>query len=205
VANYLVSATVRYFKFRKMSKKKNKKTAEEQIEKTEVVNDTEQREQTETTDQEVEQPDREAELEAQVAAMNDKYLRLYAEFDNFRRRTAKQQIELQKTAGSDTIREILPVLDDFDRAIESNKEISDPEELKKGFELIYNKFKGTLQKNGLKEIDAKEKPFDTDLHEAITNVPAPSEEMKGKVVDVVEKGYYLNDQVLRFSKVVVGQ
>lgn len=188
-----------------MSKKKNKKTAEEQTEQTEVVNDKEQVEETDTTDQEVEQPNREAELEAQVAAMNDKYLRLYAEFDNFRRRTAKQQIELQKTAGSDTIREVLPVLDDFDRAIESNKEIDDPEELKKGFELIYNKFKGTLQKNGLKEIDAKEKPFDTDLHEAITNVPAPSEDLKGKVVDVVEKGYYLNDHVLRFSKVVVGQ
>lgn len=188
-----------------MSKKKNKKTAEEQAEQTELVKDKEQQEETETTEKEVEQPDREAELEAQVAAMNDKYLRLYAEFDNFRRRTAKQQIEMQKTAGSDTIREILPVLDDFERAIESNKEISDPEELKKGFDLIYNKFKGSLQRVGVKEIEAKEKPFDTDLHEAITNVPAPSEDLKGKVVDVVEKGYYLNDHVLRFSKVVVGQ
>lgn len=148
---------------------------------------------------------REEELEEQLSASNDKFLRLYAEFDNFRRRTARQQLEMQKTAGSETIREVLPVLDDFDRAIESNKEIDDPKTLREGFELIHNKFKKTLERQGLSEIDAKGKPFDTDLHEAITNIPAPSKDLKGKVVDVVEKGYYLNDQVLRFSKVVVGQ
>jgi len=188
-----------------MSNKKKKNTVEEHVEETEVKNDTEQQPETEQSANETEAPNREAELEAQVAAINDKFLRLYAEFDNYRRRTAKQQLDMQRTAGSETIRAVLPVLDDFERAIESNQKIEDPETLKQGFELIYNKFKSTLEKSGLKEIEAKEQPFDTDLHEAITNIPAPTDELKGKVVDVVEKGYYLNDHVIRFSKVVVGQ
>lgn len=188
-----------------MSSKKKKNTGEEHVEETEVKNSSQQQPEGEQTEIETEAPSREAELEAQVAAINDKFLRLYAEFDNYRRRTAKQQIDLQRTAASETIRAVLPVLDDFERAIDSNQKIEDPETLKQGFELIYNKFKSTLEKSGLKEIEAKEQPFDTDLHEAVTNIPAPTEELKGKVVDVVEKGYYLNDHVIRFSKVVVGQ
>lgn len=196
---------MRYFKFSKMSEKKKKKSVEEEVENTDIKKDAEVTSEAEVAAEEVEKPSREEELEKEVAAINDKYLRLYAEFDNYRRRTARQQIELQRNASGDTIKAVLPVLDDFDRAIESNQGIEDPETLKVGFSLIHNKLKTILEKSGLKEIDAKGKPFDTDLHEAITNIPAPSEDMKGKVVDVIEKGYYLNEQVLRFSKVVVGQ
>ncbi len=188
-----------------MSEKKKKKSVSEEIENTDIKKDMEVTPETEVAEEEVETPGREEELEKELAAMNDKYLRLYAEFDNYRRRTARQQIELQRTAAGDTIMAVLPVLDDFDRAIESNKAIDDVETLKLGFSLIHNKLKGILDKAGLKEIEAKGQPFDTDVHEAITNVAAPSEDLKGKVVDVVEKGYYLNDQVLRFSKVIVGQ
>lgn len=188
-----------------MSEKKKKKSVEEEVENTDIKKDAEVTSEAEVAAEEVEKPSREEELEKEVAAINDKYLRLYAEFDNYRRRTARQQIELQRNASGDTIKAVLPVLDDFDRAIESNQGIEDPETLKVGFSLIHNKLKTILEKSGLKEIDAKGKPFDTDLHEAITNIPAPSEDMKGKVVDVIEKGYYLNEQVLRFSKVVVGQ
>lgn len=188
-----------------MSDKKKKKSVKEEVENPDLKKDTEVTPEKEVAAEEVEEPNREEELELQLAAMNDKYLRLYAEFDNYRRRTSRQQIELQRNAGSETIKAVLPVLDDFDRAIESNQEIEDPETLKVGFSLIHNKLKTILEKSGLKEIDSKGKPFDTDLHEAITNIPAPSDDLKGKVVDVVEKGYYLNDQVLRFSKVVVGQ
>lgn len=135
---------------------------------------------------------------------NDKYLRLYSEFDNFRRRTAKERIELLQNAAGDMITAILPVLDDFDRAIKSNEEASDIEGVKEGFQLIRQRMKTLLDQKGLKDMEAIGNEFDTDLHEAITNIPAPSEDMKGKVVDVVEKGYYLNDKVLRFAKVVVG-
>jgi len=192
-----------------MSDKKKNKDTKEEVEKPDVAEDTQVQEEAtadaEDAAEEVPEPSPEEKLQAELAAMNDKYLRLYAEFDNYRRRTAKQQIEMQKNAGGETIKEILPVIDDFERAIDSNKDTEDPEALKTGFSLIHNKLKTTLERIGLKEIDAEGKPFDTDLHEAITNIPAPSDDLKGKVVDVVEKGYYLNDQVLRFSKVVVGQ
>ena len=192
-----------------MSDKKKKKETKEEVEKPDVAEGTEVQEEAavdaEEAAEEVPEPTPEEKLQAELAAMNDKYLRLYAEFDNYRRRTARQQIEMQKNAGGETIKEILPVIDDFERAIDSNNETEDPEALKMGFSLIHNKLKTTLERIGLQEIDAEGKPFDTDLHEAITNIPAPSDDLKGKVVDVVEKGYYLNDQVLRFSKVVVGQ
>lgn len=188
-------------------------TAKETVEATDVKEDTNVKEDVaadaaeaaDTPKEGLPEPTREEQLEEELAAMNDKYLRLYAEFDNYRRRTAREQIEMQRSAGSDTIREILPVLDDFERAIDSNKDTEDAEALKTGFSLIHNKLKSILERIGLKEIDAKGKSFDTDVHEAITNIPAPSKDMKGKVVDVVEKGYYLNDHVIRFSKVVVGQ
>lgn len=188
-----------------MAKKKNEETPEKEMENIENVENKEAEAALEDAPEQKPEPSKEEQLAAELAAMNDKYLRLYAEFDNYRRRTARQQLDLQRTASGEAIKTILPVLDDFERAIESNRDTDNATALKEGFELIYNKFKSTLEKSGVKEIDAKGQPFDTDLHEAITNIPAPSKDLKGKVVDVVEKGYFLNEHVLRFSKVVVGQ
>jgi molecular chaperone GrpE len=137
--------------------------------------------------------------------LNDKYLRLAAEYDNYRKRTLKEKMELTKSAGADILVNILPVIDDFERALGHLDQAKDMEAVKSGIDLIYVKFSDFLKQRGVKEIEAKEKEFDTDLHEAITKIPAPSEELKGKVVDVVEKGYYLYDKVIRFSKVVVGE
>lgn len=144
-------------------------------------------------------------LEAQIAELKDKHLRLFSEFDNFRKRTAKERIELFKTANADLILDLIPVLDDFDRAQQSMAESTDAEAIKAGVELIYNKLYKTLEKRGLECMDSKEKDFDTDFHEAITEIPAPTEDLKSKVVDVVEKGYTLNDKVIRYAKVVVGK
>lgn len=141
----------------------------------------------------------------EIAALNDKYIRLYAEFDNYKRRTAKERIELFKTANADVIKSMLSVLDDFDRAKKSMETAKDIEAVKEGIQLIHHKLKNTLQAQGLTEMESVVgNAFDTDLHEAITNVPAPSEDMKGKVMDEVEKGYLLNEKVIRYAKVVVG-
>ncbi|MGB6037332.1 MAG: nucleotide exchange factor GrpE [Cryomorphaceae bacterium] len=145
------------------------------------------------------------ELQKKYDTINDKYLRLYSEFENFRRRTAKEKLDLMKNAGSEIVGDILPVVDDFDRAIELNKDNTDPEALKEGFKLIHHKLLHLLKNQGLKPMDSINQPFDTEYHEAITNIPAPSEDMKGKVIDVAEKGYFYNDKVLRYAKVVVGQ
>lgn len=144
-------------------------------------------------------------LEEQIAELKDKHLRLFSEFDNFRKRTAKERIELFKTANADLLLDLIPVLDDFDRALKSFTEAKDIESVKHGIELIYNKFNTTLEKKGLKCMDSQGKDFDTDFHEAITEIPAPSEDLKSKVIDVVEKGYTLNDKVIRYAKVVVGK
>lgn len=135
----------------------------------------------------------------------DKYLRLYAEFDNFRKRNAKERVDLIKSASSDLLKDIIPALDDFDRAITANTTNDDIDAVKEGFELIRGKTFRVLEGKGLVAMDAIGKPFDVEHHEAITNIPAPTEDMKNKVVDVIEKGYFLNDKVLRFAKVVVGQ
>jgi len=145
------------------------------------------------------------ELEHELETFKDKYLRLQAEFDNYRRRTLQEKADLIKNAGESTLLEILPILDDFERAITANKDSDDLEAIKDGINLIYNKLKTKLENQGIKEIDALHQDFNTDLHEAITKIPAPEETLKGKIVDVIEKGYYLNDKVLRFSKVVVGE
>jgi molecular chaperone GrpE len=145
------------------------------------------------------------ELEHELEASKDKYLRLQAEFDNYRRRTLQEKADLIKNAGESTLLEILPILDDFERAITANKDSDDLEAIKDGIKLIYNKLKTKLENQGIKEIDALHQDFNTDLHEAITKIPAPEETLKGKIVDVIEKGYYLNDKVLRFSKVVIGE
>ena len=135
----------------------------------------------------------------------DKYIRLYSEFENYRKRTAKEKIEIITNASENVIKEILPIVDDFERAILNNKDVSDAENIKEGLELIYNKLNKTLTNQGLKSMDSIEKEFDADIHEAITKVPAPKENLKGKVIDVIEKGYTINEKVIRFAKVVVGE
>ena len=135
----------------------------------------------------------------------DKYIRLSAEFDNYRKRTLKEKTDLIKQANADLLKDILPVVDDFERGMDHIDKTEDLGGLKKGIELIYGKFVEFIRQNGIKEIEAKEKEFDIDFHEALTKIPAPSEEFKGKVVDVIEKGYLLNDRVIRYAKVVVGE
>jgi len=145
-----------------------------------------------------------AEYEEKCNELNDKYLRLYSEFDNYRKRTSKERLDLLKTASQDIMIELLPVLDDFDRAFVAMSDNNAQEESVKGVELIFNKLFTILSQKGLEPMEAQGKEFDTDFHEAITNIPAPSEDMKGKVIDVVQKGYLLNGKIIRFAKVVVG-
>jgi len=144
------------------------------------------------------------ELQEKYNDLNDRFLRLYSEFDNFRKRNAKEKLELIKTASQNLIVDLLPILDDLERGIDAFKEHNADPELIKGVELIYNKFYNILKQKGLKAMDSMGKEFDTDWHEAITNIPAPSEDLKGKVVDVIQKGYLLNDKVIRYAKVIVG-
>jgi len=144
-------------------------------------------------------------LKKDLAESNDKYLRLAAEFDNFRKRTMRERSEMLKTAGKDVLVAVIPVIDDFERAERSMQKATDLNAVKEGLALIYSKFKTILTQQGLKEMVSVGQPFDTDRHEAITNVPAPSAGMKGKVLDETEKGYMIGDKVIRFAKVVVGQ
>ena len=144
-------------------------------------------------------------LQQEKNEFQEKFIRLYSEFENYRKRTAKEKLDTINNASKDLIADLLPVLDDFERAIRNNKDSDDSNAIKEGFNLIYNKFLQSMQSKGLKPMDSTNTPFDVDLHEAITNIPTTDDDMKGKVVDVVEKGYYLNDKVLRFAKVVVGQ
>ena len=195
--------------------KKSEKAEKQQGRKIEVEEPVKQGEarkeleQEETADEaeaeEKEEPKKEPTAEEKLAELQDRYLRLSAEYDNFRKRTLKEKIDLQKSANENLLEAILPVADDFDRAMQSVDEAKDIKAVKEGLKLISGKFKGFLSQQGVKEIDAVNKEFDTDLHEAITKIPAPSKKLKGKVVDVVQKGYFLNDKVLRFSKVVIGE
>jgi molecular chaperone GrpE len=143
--------------------------------------------------------------EKELLELKDKHIRLQAEFDNYRKRTLKERMELLKTASESVLMSILPVIDDFDRAIQTIDVVEEEGHVIDGVKLIYAKFQEFLKQNGVKEIEAKGQDFNTDLHEAITKIQAPSEELKGKNVDVVQKGYYLNDKVIRFSKVVIGE
>lgn len=143
--------------------------------------------------------------EERYAELNDKYLRLYSEYDNYRKRTNKERIELIGSASESVLKDVLPVMDDFERAILYNETAEDIVAVKEGIKLIFEKLKSTLASKGLTAMESKGKPFDSDLHEAIANVPAPQKNMVGKVVDDVEKGYLLNDKVIRYAKVVVGQ
>lgn len=140
-------------------------------------------------------------LEQEVASLKDKYIRLHADFENARKRHQRERIELFQNAGADIMKELLPVLDDLERALAHEGTENTPE----GIALIYTKFKKTLEGKGLRAMEAMHQPFDTEYHEAITNIPALDDSLKGKVVDVIEKGYFINDTVLRYAKVVVGQ
>ncbi|WP_187263204.1 nucleotide exchange factor GrpE [Pontibacter beigongshangensis] len=141
----------------------------------------------------------------ELAEMKDKYIRLMAEFENFRRRTAKERIDLTKTATEDLMSNLLPVLDDMDRAKQALVEVHDVESALQGLDLVFHKLDGVLQQKGLKVIEiGVGSEFDSDFHEAVTQIPAPSEDLKGRIVDVIEKGYILNEKVIRFAKVIIG-
>jgi len=146
-----------------------------------------------------------SEAKAKIVELNDKYLRLSAEFDNYRKRTLKEKMELTKTGGEMVLINILPVMDNLERALGSVREAKDLEAVKLGIELIYSNFKDFLQQSGVKEVPALNEEFNTDQHEAITKIPTPDKDQKGKVVDVIEKGYYLGEKVIRYAKVVVGE
>lgn len=141
----------------------------------------------------------------QIEEQKDKYLRLSAEFDNYRKRTMKEKAELILNGGEKSISSILPIVDDFERALKNMETATDVAAVREGVELIYNKFMTVLGQNGVKVIETKEKPLDTDYHEAIAVIPAPTEELKGKILDCVQTGYMLNEKVIRHAKVVVGE
>lgn len=144
-------------------------------------------------------------LTQDVQESKDKYLRLYAEFENFKKRNTKERLDLLKTAAQDTISAILPILDDFDRAKNSADDDSSNEQFSDGVLLVYNKLYSVLKNRGLEPMETNGEAFDPELHEAITEIPAPSDDMKGKIIDTIEKGYSLNDKIIRFAKVVVGK
>ncbi len=141
----------------------------------------------------------------ELSAEKDRYIRLFAEFDNFKKRTSKERLELIQTAGKEVVVSMLPVLDDFERALKQMETAQDLAAVKEGVQMIHNKFKTTLEQKGLKEMQAIQQEFNADVHEAITEIPAPTADLKGKVIDQVEKGYYLFDKIIRFAKVVVGK
>ena len=144
-------------------------------------------------------------LQQELAEQKDKYIRLFAEFDNFKRRNAKERVELIQTAGKEVITSLLDVLDDSERAEKQIQTSEDLQQIKEGIQLVFNKLRSTLQARGLKAMESIHTDFDVEKHEAITEIPAPTEDLKGKVLDQVQKGYYLNDKIIRFAKVVVGK
>lgn len=185
--------------------KDEKNSVEEQEEKVENTAENEETTGSEDSNPEEELSDSENK-DIEIQELKDKHLRLYSEFDNFRRRTQKEKLELYKTAGEDIFKALLPVMDDFERAKKSMEETNDYDSLKVGVDLIYNKFLHLFKSNGLEPMtDIVGSDFDSEIHEAITQIPAPSDDLKGKVVDVVEQGYTLKEKVIRFAKVVVGK
>ncbi len=183
--------------------KEDKEQNEETVNNTEEMNNenTDSQENSEVTEEVKSEPT----AEEKYAELNNKYLRIHAEFDNYRKRTNKEKIDIIGNASASVLKDMIPVIDDFERAILNNKEVDDATSIKQGFELIYNKFVNTLKSRGLTPMDSIGQDFNPDIHEAIANVPAPKKKQKGKVIDAVEKGYTLNDKVIRFAKVVVGQ
>ena len=144
------------------------------------------------------------ELEAKFAEVNDKYIRLYSEFENYKKRTMKEKLEFLQLAGQEVFKTVLPVLDDFERAMKANAEAKDVKTVNEGVSLVYQKLKTSLTQKGLEEMVSLGQEFNSDIHEAVTNMPAPTEEQKGKVIEEIEKGYLLNGKVIRFAKVIVG-
>ena len=170
--------------------------------KEEEIKDVEQDPQVEQNQEEVK---KELTSEELIQQEKDKYLRLFAEFENYKKRTSRERIELFKTASQELMTSLLPIMDDFDRGLSEIKKVKD-KELLKGMQLINDKFKNTLTQKGLTEIEVKEgDDFDAEIHEAITQIPAPSDKLKGKVIDAVEKGYKLGEKIIRYPKVVIGQ
>jgi molecular chaperone GrpE len=156
------------------------------------------------TDAVVENSNDTIDYDAKIAELNDKYLRLYSEFDNYRKRTIKEKSDIIRSAGEDVFKAIMPTIDDFERAIKANESVNEIEPIKEGISLIYHKLKVACNAKGLEAMDSIGKPFDADFMESITSIPAPTDDLKGKVIDEVEKGYKLGDKVIRFAKVVVG-
>jgi len=182
-----------------MSKKENTKDEEINIEQETVQVE-------ENQELEAEEVKEEPTSEELLQIEKDKFLRLFAEFENYKKRTTRERIELFKTAGQEVMTSLLPVVDDFERALSHIEDDKEAEELRKGVLLIYQKFYNTLEQKGLSKIEInKGDIFDAEIHEAITQIPAPSEDLKGKVIDCVEKGYKLGDKIIRYPKVVIGQ
>ncbi len=188
------------------SKAENQATVEQEAQDLNNQNTTNESSEVENTE------NNEKSLEAQIEALqqkcddlNDKNLRLMAEFDNYRKRSLKERSDLIKTAGEGVFVNILPMIDDFERALKATETANDVNALQEGVQLIYNKFVAFLLQNGVKAIPTENEVFNTDLHEAITTFPAPSDDMKGKIIDCATKGYTMNEKVIRFSKVVVGE
>ena len=197
-----------------MSKNKNEELKEEALKDQEKVNKEAQESSDTDTNQESTEANEEKEApkelpkptcEEELELYKDKHLRMYSEFENFRRRSAKERIELMQNAGQEIISTLLPILDDFDRAKMANENSEDVAAIKEGMDLIYNKIFMLLSQKGLKPMDAIGKDFNSDDYEAIAKIPAPSKDLKGKVIDVTEKGYYLNSKIIRHAKVVVGE
>ena len=178
-----------------MAKKKKEEKAKEEAIADQVENQVE----------EGQSEPKEISWEEKAAELNDKYLRLYSEFDNFRRRTQKERGELIKSAGKDILSDLLAVVDDFDRTMDAMDKTEDVKAFTEGVKLVQSKFLNVLTKQGMTHFETKGETFDPEVHEAITKIPAPSDDLKGKVVDVIEKGYMLNAKVLRYAKVVVGE
>lgn len=185
-----------------MSEKENEEINGQEQEVKETV-EASAEETVETENIEVEE--KEPTVEDQYAELNNKYVRLYSDFDNFRKRTIKEKADIISTANAGLMGDLLGVLDDFERAIANNETVEDAESLREGFKLIHNKFSAALKNKGLEPMDCKGDVFDADKHEAITNIPVQDEADKGKIVDVIERGYNLRGKVLRYAKVVVGQ
>ena len=191
-----------------MSKNKHKQEEidQEQVESTETVDVADENTNTSSKDEGGNEEDVHEKMQKELKEEKDKFLRLFAEFENYKRRTAKERIELFSTASEDVMKTLLPVIDDFERALAHLEGNDVAEDLKKGVDLIYNKLLKTLEQKGLKVIEVTSgDAFDADKHEAVTQIPAPSNDLKGKIIDVVEKGYKLGDKVIRFPKVVIGQ
>lgn len=187
--------------------KKNEETVNENVEETveTVENENTCEENGQEPEAELTPEERIQALEAELEKEKKEYMFLMAEFDNFRKRTLKDKAEIIKNGAESAMRNILPIIDDFDRALQATATSDDVDAVREGVELIYNKFIKYLESNGVKEMATTGETFDADIHEAVTTFPAPSEDMKGKIIDTVQKGYSINDKVLRHAKVVVGQ